>query len=96
MIPFPDTLLVKVLLVYIILWKMWQPELSTVVQIAPACIAPARTKEYGACDFFFKLFNLFLALLGLHCCAQTFSSCGEWGLLSRSSARALESKVQPQ
>ena len=22
-----------------------------------------------------------LAALGLHCCAQAFSSCGEWGLL---------------
>ena len=24
---------------------------------------------------------LFFAVLGLHCCAQTFSSCGEQGLL---------------
>ena len=24
---------------------------------------------------------LFLAVLGLHCCVQPFSSCGEWGLL---------------
>ena len=24
---------------------------------------------------------LFLAVLGLCCCAWTFSSCGEWGLL---------------
>ena len=24
---------------------------------------------------------LFLAALGLRCCAQAFSSCGEWGLL---------------
>ena len=34
--------------------------------------------------FFFKLinlFNLFLAVLGLRCCAWAFSSCGEWGLL---------------
>ena len=23
-----------------------------------------------------------MAVLGLHCCAQVFSSCGEWGLLS--------------
>ena len=22
-----------------------------------------------------------MAALGLHCCAQAFSSCGEWGLL---------------
>ena len=27
------------------------------------------------------LINLFLAALGLHCCARAFSSCGEWGLL---------------
>ena len=26
-------------------------------------------------------FNLFLAVLGLHCCVQAFSSCGEQGLL---------------
>ena len=38
--------------------------------------------------FFFKyhfnfiyLFILFLAALGLRCCAQAFSSCGEQGLL---------------
>ena len=24
---------------------------------------------------------LFLAALGLHCCARAFPSCGEWGLL---------------
>ena len=32
---------------------------------------------------FFKIYfiYLFLAVLGLHCCAQAFSSCGEWGLL---------------
>ena len=24
---------------------------------------------------------LLLATLGLHCCTQAFSSCGEWGLL---------------
>ena len=33
------------------------------------------------CIFFFFFFNLFLATLGLRCCAQAFSSCGEWGLL---------------
>ena len=31
--------------------------------------------------FFFKLIYLFLTALGLSCCAQAFSSCGEWGLL---------------
>ena len=25
--------------------------------------------------------NLFLAALGLPCCARAFSSCGDWGLL---------------
>ena len=24
---------------------------------------------------------LFVAVLGLHCCVQAFSSCGKWGLL---------------
>ena len=32
-------------------------------------------------SFFFFLINLFLATLGLCCCAQAFSSCGERGLL---------------
>ena len=31
--------------------------------------------------FLMYLFYLFLAVLGLHCCVQAFSSCGEWGLL---------------
>ena len=30
---------------------------------------------------FLKKFYLFLAALGLRCCAQAFSSCGERGLL---------------
>ena len=29
----------------------------------------------------FLFFYLFLAALGLHCCARAFSSCGERGLL---------------
>ena len=29
----------------------------------------------------FGFFSFFLAALGLHCCAQAFSSCGERGLL---------------
>ena len=36
------------------------------------------------CNEFFKKINLFfylfLAVLGLPCCAQAFSSCREWGL----------------
>ena len=31
--------------------------------------------------FLIYLFYLFLAALGLRCCAWAFSSCGEWGLL---------------
>ena len=31
--------------------------------------------------YFFKIY-LFLAVLGLRCCAWAFSSCGERGLLS--------------
>ena len=30
---------------------------------------------------FFNKFIYFLAVLGLRCCAQAFSSCGEWELL---------------
>ena len=36
------------------------------------------------CDFLKKIslfIYLFLAVLGLCCCVQAFSSCGEWGLL---------------
>ena len=40
--------------------------------------------------FIFLLFiYLFLAVLGLHCCVQAFSSCGEEGLLSCCGAQAL-------
>ena len=31
--------------------------------------------------FYLFLFILLLAALGLHCCAQAFSSCGKRGLL---------------
>ena len=31
--------------------------------------------------FFYKFIYLFLAVLGLRCCARAFSSCGERGLL---------------
>ena len=32
-------------------------------------------------NLFIYLYFLFLAALGLCCCAQAFSSCGRWGLL---------------
>ena len=31
--------------------------------------------------FLFYFIYLFLAALGIRCCAQAFSSCDEWGLL---------------
>ena len=31
--------------------------------------------------YLFTSFWIFLAVLGLHCCARAFSSCGKWGLL---------------
>ena len=37
--------------------------------------------EYLSRVFFFLRFIYFLAVLGLHCCIQAFSSCGKWGLL---------------
>ena len=38
--------------------------------------------HYKFIEFFFNRFiYLFLAALGLHCCAWAFSSCGERGLL---------------
>ena len=47
-----------------------------------SCIAPNLP-----INFFFFLMYLFLALLGLHCCEQTLSSCSEQGLLSTCGAR---------
>ena len=40
----------------------------------------SQVKLYDFISLFIYLF-LFLAVLGLHCCAWAFSSCGEWGLL---------------
>ena len=31
--------------------------------------------------YFFQLIDLFLAVLGLCCCVQAFSSCGKWDIL---------------
>ena len=38
-------------------------------------------KVYIFFDKFIYFIYLFLAALGLHCCARAFSSCGERGLL---------------
>ena len=51
-----------------------------------------KTLEQGAYCFFFNIYKfiyyLFLAVLGLCCCAWAFSSCGERGLLYVAVARA--------
>ena len=39
------------------------------------------SSTFLAQSFFLNLFILFLAVLGLRCCVQAFSSCGERGLL---------------
>ena len=56
--------------------------------MAPATlglVTKEETEEKGFVIPFFFNFNkciyLFLAALGLHCCAQAFSGCGERGLL---------------
>ena len=43
----------------------------------------SRYTENGARFFkkFIYFIYLFLTALGLHCCTQAFSCCGEWGLL---------------
>ena len=43
--------------------------------------SPCPISPSYASFFFFNLFILFLASLGLRCCARAFSSCGERGLL---------------
>ena len=43
---------------------------------------------YEVAQSSFLNFYLFLAALGLHCCAWAFSSCSKWGLLSSCSAQA--------
>lgn len=56
----------------------------------------SQCSSQGLCPFFFFLRLLFfslylficLAVLGLRCCAQAFSSCGDQGLLSSCSVRA--------
>ena len=50
---------------------------------SPVCMNPL----LDTCIVFFKFINLFLTVLGFHCCAWAFSSCGEQELLSSRSAR---------
>ena len=45
-------------------------------------VRPKGERNQGCrATFFLKLIYLFLAALGLRCCARAFSSCGEGGLL---------------
>ena len=44
--------------------------------------------RFLSCFFFFLKKYLFLAVLGLHCGARGFSSCGEQGLLSSAGGQA--------
>ena len=46
------------------------------------CYLLSGSPSYLDKGFFFSfLFYKFILYLGLCCCIQTFSSCGEWGLL---------------
>ena len=52
-------------------------------------------ENLGMCSFFKKkkmyiytYIFIYFAALGLHCCTQAFSSCGEWGLFSSCGKRA--------
>ena len=50
---------------------------------------PLSIRKYSFHIFLINLFiYLFLAALGLHCCAQAFSSCDEQGLLFRCGVQA--------
>ena len=50
--------------------------------IGQLCIFFVEMSIQILCSFFFNLFiYLFLAVLGLHCCARAFSSCSERGVL---------------
>ena len=42
---------------------------------------PKRPSPRHLIIILFKNINWFMVALGLHCCVQAFSSCGEWGLL---------------
>ena len=48
------------------------PEFSTVHTVA-------QVHNLGTIFFFLRMYLLFLAVLGLHCCVWAFSSYGEWG-----------------
>ena len=49
--------------------------------ISFGCIPRSGIAESYGSSIFFLIYFLFLAALGLCCCMQAFSSCGEQGLL---------------
>ena len=55
--------------------------LSRNVLISPSFLKDNFARYRIMCWQFFSHSTLFLAELGLCCCTQAFSSCGEWGLL---------------
>ena len=59
---------------------------STFQLVLPGLLSKRTVRQRCVYRFlsFFKInlfIYLFLAVLGLPCCAWTFSGCGEWGLL---------------
>ena len=66
---------------------MWQRSQLTSAKPITCYKAPSCTESHFDLtetfeeDFFLVCLLLVLAALGLLCCVQAFSSCGEWGLL---------------
>ena len=80
--------------------QAWVPKIVIVAALAVPCFAPASVISSENGEFLLltdislreNLFNLFtyfiLAPLALCCCIQSFSNCGEQGLLSNCGAQA--------
>ena len=60
------------------MWDLPRPGLKLV---SPASAGGLPTTAPPGKPLILFFFNLFLAALGLRCCAWAFSSCGEQGLL---------------
>ena len=65
----------------------WRITVPFSTEAAPFYLPANSAQEFQCVDifaknFFFISLFLFLAVLGLCCCKQAFSGCGEWGLLS--------------
>ena len=57
---------------------VFKPHLQLATPLGLSFPSPAIVSGFF---FLIYLFYLFLAVLGLHCCVQTLSRCGEQGLL---------------